>query len=514
MASIFLDRGLWTRQSEISGNLDIAGRPAAPAEFALAAPLADSGQHAAADAPSDGAEAKVDPKLLRCIDWGTQIADAAEIKVYFAPAGQKLEGVKSLGWNAYEIQQAMDVFQQYENIINIDVVTTANAAEADFKLATSDKMGTSILGYCHPPGEPGAGIGIFNRIGAGWDEAGGGGLEQGGYAYITLLHEFGHGFGLAHPHDNGGTSLVMKGVTSPFGDYGDYDLNQGVFTTMSYNDGYQSLTGSNPSLAYGYQGTMMALDIAVLQQKYGARADFHSGNDTYELDGANAPGGMYSCLWDTGGKDAIVYGGALDAVIDLRAATLDYSPTGGGPVSYAAGIFGGYTIAYGVDIENASGGKGDDILIGNKAKNAISGGKGDDLLGGGAGKDLLTGGDGHNVFWFYEYESKTKSIDTVKDLDEADDVIDVSYLDANMDLAGHQTFTFAPSGGFTGLGQIRLVLDSPDVVRVMLNVTGDLQSDMEMVLQGYGGGGTIFFDLDIADSPTARGGVVGYELEI
>jgi hypothetical protein len=30
--------------------------------------------------------------------------------------------------------------------------------------------------------------------------------------YVTLIHEFGHGHGLAHPHDNGGHSGIMHGV--------------------------------------------------------------------------------------------------------------------------------------------------------------------------------------------------------------------------------------------------------------------------------------------------------------
>ena len=60
--------------------------------------------------------------------------------------------------------------------------------------------------------------------------------------------EFGHGLGMAHPHDNGGSSEVMQRVTSEFGSYGLYGLNQGVYTTMSYNDGWQlSPSGLTPS---------------------------------------------------------------------------------------------------------------------------------------------------------------------------------------------------------------------------------------------------------------------------
>ena len=79
----------------------------------------------------------------------------------------------------------------------------------------------------------------------------------------------------------------------------------------------------------------------------------------------------YQSIWDSGGNDAIAYGGALNATIDLTAATLDYSPTGAGIVSYVidpapgtSPLRGGYTIAHNVVIENATGGSGNDVLVG------------------------------------------------------------------------------------------------------------------------------------------------------
>jgi serralysin len=68
----------------------------------------------------------------------------------------------------------------------------------------------------------------------------------------------------------------------------------------------------------------------------------------------NAAGTFYSSIWDGGGTDEIRYTGAANATIDLRAATLKYEVGGGGFVSYAHGIFGGFTIANGVTIENAT----------------------------------------------------------------------------------------------------------------------------------------------------------------
>src|SRR3712207_3044369 len=101
----------------------------------------------------------------------------------------------------------MLAFQQYENIINVDFVITNDPTNATFKLVTTTNS-DGTLGYFNPPGETNAGVGVFWRDGFGWEEAGEGGLAQGSYGFITLIHEFGHGMGLAHPHDDGGTSTV------------------------------------------------------------------------------------------------------------------------------------------------------------------------------------------------------------------------------------------------------------------------------------------------------------------
>ena len=141
----------------------------------------------------------------------------------------------------------------------------------------------------------------------------------------------------------------------------------------------------------------MVFDIAALQALYGANTSFASGDDSYTLIGENGAGTFYESLWDTDGMDGIAYGGALDAVIHLTAATLDTSPTGAGLMSYVDGIFGGMTIANGVVIENAQSGSGDDLLTGNAADNHLIGNVGDDMLLGLEGSDLLEGGEGDDL---------------------------------------------------------------------------------------------------------------------
>jgi len=312
-------------------------------------------------------------------------------------------------WEKAAFEKAFDI---YESVADIQYVQVFNRNEADIKIITYEGtpgVGASLLGRMSPPGEQNAGQMEINSGDVRWTEEG---VSQGGFYFPTLLHELGHGHGMAHPHDNGGRSGVMRGAEpseDPVegaigGQYGDFGLSQQVFTIMSYNDGWNEglesggapeghgrprsggITGTEVD-HYGWVGTLSALDIAVLQDKYGVNEETATGDDVYVISDVNEAGAFYSTLWDGGGHDEIRYSGERDAVIDLRAATLEYEEGGGGRMSYALGAWTGFTIANGVTIEDAEAGDGDDVLIGNDAANRLVGGFGDDMLAGGAGRD-------------------------------------------------------------------------------------------------------------------------------
>jgi serralysin len=349
---------------------------------------------------------------LAAINWGgdANVVDTGNftedgkliIKVYFSQTGDLPYGtlddpVVGVTWDDFAKDAAFVAFSCYENIINVVFQEVATQDEADFIMAASPNAPV-ILGRMRPPGEENEGLGEFNILASTWTEEG---MAQGAYMYITLIHELGHAMGLAHTHDTGGGSEVMHGVTGDLATgytYGDFDLNQGIWTTMSYNDGWQTAPqGNSPSDDYGYQGTLMALDVAMLQIKYGANTEHNAGDTVYALPTVDQAGTFYSCIWDGGGTDWIIAGAGVDCVIDLRPATLEYEYGGGGYVSYAAGIHGGFTIADGAVIENAVGGAGKDTITGNAADNLLMGGLDNDIIDGGAGDDRIDGGDGNDL---------------------------------------------------------------------------------------------------------------------
>jgi Ca2+-binding RTX toxin-like protein len=417
---------------------------------------------------------------------GTDITGKNVIKIYFAKAGDLYTpedptkpglppAAVAVGAKDFERKAVFEALAEFEKVADVKYVEVFNRAEADFDYVTytgTPGPGVSLLGSMAPPGESDEGLALFNSGDERWNATN---LAQGGFSFVTLIHEFGHGHGMAHPHDNGGKSSVMRGVTAdgPVADYtlGAFSLNQAVFTMMSYQDGYpESPHGNAPTdVGYGYLGGLMAFDIAVIQDKYGVNEEWATGNDTYTLKDVNAAGTFYYAIWDAGGTDQILYEGERDALIDLRAATLQYEQGGGGRVSQADGIFGGFTIANGAVIENARSGAGDDTLIGNAAANTLTagagndllrggsgvdtllGGLGDDWIEGGAGADVMTGGTGRDIIAFARDLAGGK--DRVTDFGSDDFIVStVAFKDGNKD--GLITYSKNKSFDFTQGGSV------------------------------------------------------------
>lgn len=323
--------------------------------------------------------------FLNGIIWGGGwTGDSSGTDIYYVVADGHYGG---LGWTSTEETAIHTAVSTFAAVCDVTFTEVTNGhANADIIFAT---VGNSTLpgslGMHEVPNSSnlyGTAAQCFGLYNADLFNSNSDSFDQGGFDFITLIHELGHGMGLSHPHDDGGSSTVYSGVTSSFGSYGDNNQNQGVYTTMSYNDGNPVNFGSHSNQFYGYQATPMAFDIAALQDLYGANTSYNTGNNTYTLattNGANQ-GTYWSCIWDAGGTDTISNSGSsIACTINLNEAPLT-GANAGGFISSNSGIVGGFTIANGATIENAIGGSGSDTITLNSANNEIDGNGGTDTV--------------------------------------------------------------------------------------------------------------------------------------
>ena len=342
-------------------------------------------------------------------------------------------------WSDNENAAFILAFSKFSAVCNLTFTQSANNTDANIGLWSVDDATITSLGggesslafFFLPDGTfidplPGA----FNWQEESWEY-----LNSGGNGFATIVHEIGHALGLAHPHDGGGEedSTNFPGVLTQ-DDLGTGNLNQAIYTIMSYNDGWTGANGQvlpSPSYDYGNAFSPMAFDIAALQILYGANTKYNSGNNKYYLPKSNEIGTGWSCIWDTKGTDTISNeGSSLGCEINLTAATLNLADgdAAGGKVSFNHFIAGGFTIAKNVVIENAIGGSGDDRLIGNGFANNINGGSGNDYLDGGFGNDRLIGGLGDDIY----YVDASKDVITEKTNEGVDTVFStITYTLAN-----------------------------------------------------------------------------------
>jgi serralysin len=337
-----------------------------------------------------------------------------------------------------------DVLTNYSAVSNLTFsqVAETSTQHGDLRYAESDSPGTAWAYY--PSTSAVGGDAWFNNSTHYYDNP-----VVGNYGYLTLLHETGHALGLKHPQD-------IKGVfgTEPL----DHDSLE--YTVMSYRSYIgASTTGGYTNEAHSYPQTLMMLDIAAIQDMYGADYNSQSGDTVYRWSpttgemfvngvGQGAPGGnrIFMTVWDGGGHDTYDFSNYTTNL------TIDLSPGGWSTVSstelaylgaghYAAGnianalLYQGNTASL---IESAIGGSGNDRLIANVADNHLTGGAGNDYLDGGDGIDTaIYSGQLSNytltynadASWTVAAHSGTDGADTllhIEDLQFADTLIDLA----------------------------------------------------------------------------------------
>jgi Ca2+-binding RTX toxin-like protein len=227
------------------------------------------------------------------------------------------------------------------------------------------------------------------------------------YKSEAYLHELLHALQLSHPNGNGNDS----------------GFNQDS-TIMSYNTNGQ-VGGSEVT-------TPMIYDIWALQSIYGANTSYNFQNTNYNSTFITGASKAWT-IWDAGGVDTIDASALAVAEsgvkIDLRGGVdadgkVRFSEIGDERVAIAFDIreyqdsdmtkplLAGKDGV--VDIENATGNKGNDTIYGNNLANILNGEGGNDIIDGGKGNDSLSGGDGADS---YIFGKQGEGVDRINDSD-------------------------------------------------------------------------------------------------
>jgi len=334
--------------------------------------------------------------------WSTSIATG-----YGSPSdpGQEPHNSQYHGMTLAEqagVQNALAAWASVANI-SFDQVDDNSTSAGDLRFAYTGTMNSTTWAYAYGPAATSyAGDVWLNYDLATTDFAS---FAPGTIGSEVLIHEIGHTLGLKHPFDT--TSGNWNTLA--------YALDNLSMTTMSYDvaSGIPD-TGDNISI---YPTTPMSLDIRAIQYLYGANTSYHAGDDTYVF-ASNEE--YFQCIWDGGGIDTIRYSGSDHCEIDLTPGAwsdlginITYNDDDRDFIDkYNVQIYDTVTI------ENATGGSGSDLLIGNSIGNVLTGGGGNDTLTGGGGNDTLSGGNGNDVF---DYDSTASNgTDTLPDLTPGD----------------------------------------------------------------------------------------------
>ncbi len=470
-----------------------------------------------------------------------------------------------VGFNAQQQTAVDDIMAMLNGLIPLPIVFTSDPTAANLRFAEADYVNQDGNGV---PGNIPTAVGTppdpfqFPTYGHGdifvnttlYNSP-----QRGNFAYNTFIHELGHTLGLKHGHEANqkypGSNIILPALPT------NHDSME--FSVMTYRSEVGGATNGYTNEDFGYAQTYMMDDIAALQYLYGADYTFNAGNTTYTWDtktgemfinnvGQGAPGAdrIFLTIWDGGGTDTydfsnysnnlhvnlapgkwsisahnqlaelntntghLARGNIFNALLhDKDHRSLIENATGGSGNDKILGNFGdnllkgangndrlvggaGHdTLVGGNDADTLVGGDGGDRLLGNKGADIIRGGAGADTLNGGSGADKLIGGTGHDVmngqmgkdtFVFNSVGESTADAhrDVIEHFSISQDRIDLSAIDAQTGVTGNQAFHFIGTHAFSDKkGELHAIHGGGNTF-VAGDVNGDGHADFSILIQG------------------------------
>jgi len=257
------------------------------------------------------------------------------------------------------------VFADLERIIDVTFAEVSDLGGFNV-VAISQNDQTGLAGYAYFPMSNlpiGSDVLISNASDAPSRSGAGTNLD-----YELVVHELGHALGLKHPFEADGAA----GTVLPEAE------DNSFRTAMTYT--------LRPE---AFDGAFRDLDLMALAGMFGVNPGWNAGDDVHVF---SARQGVF--VLDGAGTDTISAEGRSEpARIDLRPGA--HSHLGAqSPLITAPWQL---TISAGSEIENAFGGTGADLLVGNELANLLYGGAGDDRIFAGEGADVVRGGAGDDL---------------------------------------------------------------------------------------------------------------------
>jgi len=315
---------------------------------------------------------------------------------------------------------ALNTWARFANI-RFQLIADEQFSVGELRFADSFTLSNTQSAHAYfPSTNPAAGDAWFNPNNE--FNSDGGSVPLGSFDFQTILHEIGHALGLKHTFNesgNGGGNVMPAAQDNYF------------YSIMSYTASPWSANGDH--FASFFPTTPMYCDLVAIERMYGRHA-FNTANNTYTfVDGQK----YWQAINDTAGRDTIRYIGRESVTIDLTEGHFSslseaiqfHRPNG-------SSIYSKFTVTIGpfVVIENATGDRGNDTLLGNAAGNVLTGGLGNDTLRGLAGRDFLRGGAGNDklfgganndYFVFNTAPNSSSNHDTVYDYNVSLDTIQI-----------------------------------------------------------------------------------------